>query len=73
MPSARGAEAEGVYQIQWERGNAEVPPLIAVNNLSTLAVGQRASSWKPGSRGTRQGCCSTRRSSARTWGGTAPF
>ena len=38
---AGARKAEGAYPTQWEKGfNADVPSLIAVRNLTTLAVGQ---------------------------------
>jgi len=38
---AGARKAEGAYPTQWERGfNTEVPSLIAVRNVTTLAVGQ---------------------------------
>ena len=38
---AGARKAEGAYPTQWEKGvSADVPSLIAVRNLTTLAVGQ---------------------------------
>src|SRR5262245_1804836 len=38
---AGARRAEGSYPLQWEKGfGADVPSLMAVNNLTTLAVGQ---------------------------------
>src|SRR5688572_30532605 len=38
---AGARKAEGSYPIQWDKGfNADVPSLMAVRNLTTLAVGQ---------------------------------
>jgi hypothetical protein len=38
---AGARKAEGTYPLRWEDGfRSEIPPLLAVNNLTTLAVGQ---------------------------------